>query len=307
MADTPTGSNTHGHTGGTGPAVNSESGAQAGGNQQAAGNLQTGPMGELVLFEMEGSIARLTLNREKQLNALNHELLTELDRHLDALAVNRGVRVVFLTGAGRAFAAGADIAQMESLDSSKAQEFAEFGQRVFRKIERLPQPVIALVNGFALGGGMELAMACDVRIASEKAKFGQPEVHLGVIPGFGGSQRLPRIVGQGRALEWLLSGDMMDANEALRIGLANRVVPAEELNEVGLQFADKLLAQGPLAIAAVKRAVYDGAEMDLDKGLAMEAALFGLCFSTSEQKEGMSAFLNRRQPSFAEGRDGRGV
>lgn len=261
----------------------------------------------LVRFEVQGPIARLTLNREKQLNALNRELLGELDNHLDALAVDKSVRVVFLTGAGRAFAAGADIAQLESLSATEAQHFAEFGQNVFRKLELLPQPVIALVNGFALGGGMELAMACDIRIASEKAKFGQPEVHLGVIPGFGGSQRLPRIVGQGRALEWLLSGDTMIAEEALRIGLVNKVVAQEALDETGLLFAEKLLAHGPNAIAGVKRAVYEGAELDLNKGLSLEAALFGLCFSTAEQKEGMSAFLNRRNPSFAEGRHGHGI
>lgn len=269
--------------------------------------IDLGAHGELVRLAVEGPLARLTLSREKQLNALNRELLAELDRHLDALASNDRVRVVLLTGAGRAFAAGADIAQMESMTAVQAQGFAEFGQRVMRKLEHLPQPVVALVNGFALGGGMELAMACDVRIASEKAKFGQPEVHLGVIPGFGGSQRLPRLVGQGRALEWLLSGDMLDAAEAHRIGLANRVVKAEELEEAGLQFAQKLLSQGPHALSGVKRAVYDGAELNLEKGLALEAGLFGLCFSTAEQKEGMSAFLNRRQPSFAEGGDGRGV
>lgn len=261
----------------------------------------------LVRLQIEGSLAWLVLNREKQLNALNRALLEELDGHLDTLAEQVAVRVVFVTGAGRAFAAGADIAEMSSLEAVRAQEFAQFGQRVFRKLERLPQPVIALVNGFALGGGMELAMACDIRIASEKAKFGQPEVHLGVIPGFGGSQRLPRIVGQGRALQWLLTGDTLDAAEAERIGLANLVVSPEGLADAGRSFAAKLLAQGPIALKLAKQAVYDGAELDLDKGLAMEAALFGLCFSTPEQTEGMTAFLERRAPSFAEGEDQRGV
>jgi enoyl-CoA hydratase len=262
-------------------------------------NADSAPGTQLVLFEQDGPIARLTLNRERQLNALNAALMDELSSQLDRLATDKSVRVVFITGAGRAFAAGADIAQMEAMGAEESERWALAGQATYSKIERLPQPVIALVNGFALGGGMELAMACDVRIVSERAKFGQPEVHLGILPGFGGSQRLPRLVGQGRALEWLLAGDMMDAAEAHRIGLANQVVATDELDAAGRAYASRLLLQAPGSLAAVKRAVYEGAELDQSKGLALEAALFGLRFGGAEQREGMSAFLAKRDPAFA--------
>jgi enoyl-CoA hydratase len=252
----------------------------------------------LVRLERDGPIARLTVDREQQMNALNREVLTQLDHHLGTVAADESVRVVLVTGAGKAFVAGADIAEMQSMTAVEAQSFSELGHTVFRKIERMAQPVIAMVNGYALGGGMELAMACDLRIISENAHFGQPEVHLGITPGFGGSQRLPRIVGQGRALEWLLTGAMMGAQEALRIGLANKVVEAGALEDAALELADQLLSQGPGAIATVKRAVYEGADVDLDKALAIEATLFGACFSGPEQKEGMAAFLAHHAPSF---------
>jgi enoyl-CoA hydratase/carnithine racemase len=258
---------------------------------------------ELVELSIAHQIATLTLKREKQLNALNRELLTELDGAIGEVALrirdNGDVRVLLLQGAGRAFAAGADIAQMKDLSAPLAETFAGLGQQVFSSLERLPVPTIALVHGYALGGGMELAMACDIRIAADGTKFGQPEVTLGVIPGFGGSQRLPRIVGQGNALHLLLTGDSIDAAEAHRIGLVTQVVPQEDLSAVGLNLANRLLQLGPHALAGVKRAVYEGAELPLGAGLAFEAARFGMCFASEEQREGMSAFVERRKPTFA--------
>lgn len=252
----------------------------------------------LVSLHIEQGVATLTLQRAKQLNALNQAVIEALSAHLDTLQHATDVRVVILRGEGRAFAAGADIAQMSSLSASEAERFARLGQAVFRKLELLPQPTIALVHGFALGGGMELAMACDVRIAAEGAKFGQPEVTLGVIPGFGGSQRLPKIVGRGRALTLLLTGDLIDAATALDYGLVTQVVPGEELAAAGQTYAQKLANLGPQALGWVKRAVYDGSELELDKGLSLEAALFGLCFSTEDQTEGMAAFLGKRTANF---------
>jgi enoyl-CoA hydratase/carnithine racemase len=255
---------------------------------------------DLVLLSTstDGAVANLTLNRPRQLNALNEELLKQLEAHLDALAARPEVRVVLLRGEGKAFAAGADIAAMQSLSPAAAEAFARLGQRVFGKLEQLPQPTIALVHGYALGGGMELAMACDVRIAASGTKFGQPEVTLGIIPGFGGSQRLPRIVGQGRAMWWLLSGEWLDAEEALRIGLVTEVVESDELLAAGERAAARLASLAPQALSWVKRAVYDGAEVPLEQGLALEAALFGLCFGTADQKEGMTAFLEKRKAEF---------
>jgi enoyl-CoA hydratase/carnithine racemase len=254
----------------------------------------------LVKLIIDNQVATLTLNRPKQLNALNQAVLHELDERLDEIAQS-DARVVLLQGEGRAFAAGADISQMQSFTPQEGEAFALYGQRVFSKFERLPQPTVALVHGFALGGGMELAMACDIRIAAAGTKFGQPEVTLGVIPGFGGSQRLPRIVGQGRALSLLLTGELIDADEAYRIGLVTKVVPQEELQAAGSAVVEQLLRMGPIALQYVKRAVYEGAELDLDKGLSYEASLFGLCFATSDQTEGMKAFLEKRKPTF-EGR-----
>jgi enoyl-CoA hydratase/carnithine racemase len=252
-----------------------------------------------VLCSVKDGVAEVALNRPRQLNALNSEVLGQLHEHLHRIAHDPAVRAVIVRGEGRAFAAGADIAQMRDLEPPAAESFARLGQAVFLQLERMPQPTIALVHGYALGGGMELAMACDIRIAAEGAKFGQPEITLGVIPGFGGSQRLPRIVGQGRALELMLFGDMIDAQEAYRIGLVNRVVPAEALLETGRDLARRLTRLAPRAHAYIKRAVYDGAEMDLERGLAHEALLFGLCFATKDQKEGMDAFLNKRPAQFS--------
>jgi len=243
-------------------------------------------------------IATIVLRREKQLNALNETLLRQLDGVLDELATRTDVRVVLIRGEGKAFAAGADIAAMQPLTAIEAERFATAGQGVLNKLEHLSQPTIALVHGFALGGGMELAMACDVRIAAAGAKFGQPEVTLGVTPGFGGSQRLPRIVGQGRAMWLLLSGQWIDAEEAYRIGLVTEVVPEDALQQRGQELGEQLAALAPHALRMVKQAVYAGAEVDQDKGLAMEASLFGLCFATTDQKAGMAAFLDKRKADF---------
>jgi len=253
---------------------------------------------EFVSLSIEGQLAFITLQRTKQLNALNRKILEEIESVVHEIKHNESIRVVLLQGEGRAFAAGADITEMKSLNAHDAAEFSAYGQQVFLQLERLPVPVIGLIHGFALGGGLELAMACNIRIAAEGTKFGQPEVTLGVLPGFGGSQRLPRIVGQGRALQLLLSGELISSDEAYRIGLVTKVVGAEELRTAGIELANRLAAMGPIALTYVKQAVYDGAEADLAVGLAMESALFGLAFATEDQAEGMTAFLERRSANF---------
>ncbi len=252
----------------------------------------------LVRLEWQETIAILTLVRTKQLNALNEAILRELDAHIATIEQSGDARAVILRGDGRAFAAGADIAQMQTLTAAQAEYFSKLGQRVFSRLEQLHVPTIALIHGFSLGGGMELALACDIRIAAEGTKFGQPEVTLGVIPGFGGSQRLPRIVGRGRALELLLTGDLIDEKKALEIGLVTQVVPVDNLLETGIHLAQKLSSLGPKALSWVKQAVYNGTDLDLSNGLSYEASLFGLCFSTKDQKEGMSAFLEKRKANF---------
>ncbi len=252
-----------------------------------------------VLLERDGGIAIITLNRPKALNALNYDTLMEIHQSFNDLAVDESVSVVILTGAGeKAFVAGADISQMKELDSVQARKFGVMGQKVFKTIEDFSRPVIAAVNGFALGGGCELAMACDIRVASENAKFGQPEVNLGVIPGFGGTQRLPRLIGKGRAYELLFTGDIIDAGEAHRIGLVNKVVEQERLLDVCREMAAKISSKGPLAVSLCKEAVNNGLEMDLDRACQYEMALFGLCFASDEQKEGMRAFIEKRSPKF---------
>jgi enoyl-CoA hydratase len=252
-----------------------------------------------VEWEKEGSVAVISMRGERQLNTLNETVLVQLGEAVAEIAERSDVRAVVLRADGRAFAAGADIASMEHLSELEAQRFSETGQLVFRRLERLPQPTIALVQGFALGGGMELAMACDLRICAEGTKFGQPEVTLGVIPGFGGTQRLPRLIGQGRALWLLLSGQLIDAAEAYRIGLVTEVVPADLLDRRGRGVAEELAALAPQALRMVKQAVYDGGELDQDKGLALEAALFGLCFAANDQKAGMRAFLEKRKAEYS--------
>lgn len=252
-----------------------------------------------VRFEKEGAIAILTIDRPKALNALNYETLQELLYCFQQLEKNREIGAVILTGSGeKAFVAGADISYMQQLNTLAASEFAGLGHAVMTKIEHLPQPVIAAVNGFALGGGCEISLACDIRIAAENAKFGQPEVNLGVIPGFGGTQRLPRLIGKGMACELLFTGDIIDAKEALRIGLVNKVVAKEELLDVCRVLAGKITSKGPIAIRLCKETVNNGVEMDLDRANQYEAIQFGQCFASDDQKEGMLAFLEKRVANF---------
>lgn len=256
-------------------------------------------MSERVIeLSFEGATAILSIQRPAQRNALNREVLSALGANIAMLISNKEVRTLLIRGEGKAFAAGADISEMQAMSAAEAESLARMGQRIFTALENLPIPTIALIHGFALGGGLELAMACDLRIASEGAQFGQPEVLLGVLPGFGGSQRLPRIVGQGRALQMLLTGERIDAETALSYGLVNQVVPESDLLSTGLEWGKKFQALGPIALQYVKRAVYEGAELDLTKGQAYEASLFGLSFSTADQKEGMSAFLAKRPAQF---------
>jgi enoyl-CoA hydratase len=252
-----------------------------------------------VLFEKGDRIAWVTLNRPEKLNALNHEVLHELERIFADLEQDPEVGVVVLTGTGeKAFVAGADIGELKSLDTTGARIQALRGQAVFQRIESMPKPVIAAVNGFALGGGCELALACHIRIASENAKFGLPEVSLGVIPGYGGTQRLPRLVGKGVALDLILSGEMTSAAEALRMGLVSRVVPQADLRATAEKLARTILSRGPLALRSALTAVNEGLEMPLEQGLLFEAALFGLLAATTDMQEGMGAFLEKRQAQF---------
>ena len=253
-----------------------------------------------IVFEVRDSIGTLTINRPKVLNALDSETMNEIKDVVEKIAVDKAVGVVIITGSGeKSFVAGADISQMQPLSALEGRQWGRFSQGVFNAIENLPQPVIAAVNGYALGGGCELAMCCDIRIASEKAKFGQPEVLLGVVPGFAGTQRLPRLVGKGRAKELLFTGNQIDATEAYRIGLANAVVPAEKLMDVAKEWAKTILSRGPVAVQLCKAAVNEGMDMDFESGQAYESEVFGLCFATEDQKEGMAAFIEKRTANFA--------
>lgn len=249
-------------------------------------------------FVKEDKIAIVTINRPKALNALNSETLKELDTVVDALYEDKEVLAIILTGEGKAFVAGADIAQMKDFNTMEGREFGISGNKVFTKLENIGKPVIAAVNGFALGGGCELSMACDIRIASSKAKFGQPEAGLGITPGFGGTQRLPRIVGEGMAMELIFTGKIIDAEEALRIGLVNRVVEPDKLMEESKALANTIAAQAPIAVRLSKAAISRGMQCDIDTGLAYEAEVFGQCFSTYDQKEGMTAFIEKRDKCF---------
>lgn len=251
-----------------------------------------------LLFEKKGNIGILSINRPEALNALNSNVLEELDKAVDMIASDEEVHILIITGEGRAFVAGADIGEMKDLNILEARKFAEKGLKVFRKIELMEKPVIAAVNGFALGGGCELSMCCDIRIASEKAKFGQPEVGLGIIPGFAGTQRLARLVGIGKAKELIFTSEMIDAKEAYEIGLVNKVVPAEELMEVSMDMAEKIAKNGQIAVRFAKTAINRGIETDLETGMSIEKDLFALCFGTEDQKEGMEAFLGKRKPNY---------
>jgi enoyl-CoA hydratase len=252
----------------------------------------------LLTFEVADRIATITINRPDKLNALNDATIAELGVAIDEARMRADVGGVILTGAGRAFVAGADISELAGQTPFVAKGRARAGQEVFRRYETCPKPVIAAVNGFALGGGCELAMACHIRIASEHAKFGQPEVKLGILPGFGGTQRLPRLIGKGRALQLLTTGETIDAEEAHRIGLVNRVVHAAELLGSAQMMLKQIMANGPLAVALCIEAVDRGLEMSLDEGLTLEVNHFGLLASTDDMREGMGAFLEKRAPQF---------
>jgi enoyl-CoA hydratase len=256
-------------------------------------------MGTTLITERDGALALLTLNRPDKLNALNAELLAELDAAFEALSRDATVACAILTGAGdKAFAAGADIAAMVEMTTEQARAFSETGHRVCSRIERAPFPVIGALNGFALGGGCEIALACDFLYASEKAKLGQPEVNLGIIPGFGGTQRLARRVGIGRARELCYTGDVIGADEALRIGLVNAVVPHGELTAKVKDVATKIASKGRLAIAQCKRVVFSGEDVPLDVANALETQAFAMLFGTDDRREGMKAFLEKRKADF---------
>ena len=256
-------------------------------------------MAENIRWEVESGIGLLTIARPKAMNALNADTMKELEEVFTKVATDSSVKAIIITGDGeKAFVAGADISYMAKMNAMEGRAWGEFGQRVFQMIEDLPQPVIAAVNGFALGGGCELSMACDIRIASENAKFGQPEVTLGIPAGFGGTQRMPRLIGKGRAKELLYTGDMINAEEALKIGLVNHVVPLAELLDKAKAIAAKIVERAPLAVQITKAAINRGIEMDQRSGISYEAEVFGLMFSTEDQKEGMAAFLEKRKANF---------
>jgi enoyl-CoA hydratase len=253
---------------------------------------------DTITFSLADRIATITINRPDKLNALNDRVITELGDAIDSARANPEVGGVLLTGAGRAFVAGADIAELEQHGAVSAKALAQRGQDVFRRFETSPKPTIAAVNGFALGGGCELAMSCHMRIASESAKFGQPEVKLGLLPGYGGTQRLPRLIGKGRALQLLLTGEMIDAAEAYRIGLVNRIVAPNDLLPATTAMLQSILANGPLAVAHCIEAVNRGYDVTLDEALALEATAFGLLAATADKREGTRAFVEKRAAKF---------
>lgn len=251
-----------------------------------------------IKYEVNEHIAKITMNRPKALNALNSEVLDELDKCLDEIKANNDLRVLIITGEGRSFIAGADIKEMSDLGGLEAKAFGNKGLSVFRKIETLPIPVIAAVNGFALGGGCELAMSCDIRIASNKALFGQPEVGLGLIPGFGGTQRLQRLVGQGWAKYLIYSAENIKADKALEIGLVQDVVEVEELEERVNTLAESIAKQAPIAVKLAKEAINQGAQVDIDQAMRIEENAFGLVFTTEDKNIGTQAFINKEKAEF---------
>ena len=256
--------------------------------------------GDNVLLEVADGLTTITVNRPKALNALNTATLNELKDAVLAADKDPAVRVMIITGAGeKAFVAGADIAQMRQLSPLEGRQMTMLGQEVFSTIENLTKPVIAAVNGFALGGGCELAMACDIRVASTNAKFGQPEVNLGIIPGFGGTQRLARLIGKGRAKYYIFTGYMMTAAEAYDFGLADKVVEPAELLAVCREIARTIMAKAPVAVMMAKKAINHGLDMDLASGVAYEAEAYTTCFATGDRVEGMAAFLEKRAAGFS--------
>jgi enoyl-CoA hydratase len=252
-----------------------------------------------VLYEVRDRVARLTVNRPDKLNALDRRTMEAIDRAVTKARDDREVGVILVTGAGeKAFVAGADIGELTQQDPVAGAAYARWGQGVLDRLERCGKPSIALIKGYALGGGLELAMACTLRVASETARVGQPEVALAIVPGYGGTQRLARLVGRGKALEMILTGDPIDAREAHRIGLINRVVPPAEAEAAAAALAARLLERGPVALRYAMQAIHEGMEMTLADGLSMEAALFGLSCATADMREGTRAFLEKRKPQF---------
>lgn len=255
---------------------------------------------EFITYEQEGFVGVLTINRPKALNALNSQVLDELNATIDAIDMD-ATRALIITGAGeKSFVAGADIGEMSTLTKEEGEAFGKKGNDVFRKIETLPIPVIAAVNGFALGGGCEISMSCDIRICSENAVFGQPEVGLGITPGFGGTQRLARLVGPGMAKQMIYTARNIKAAEALRIGLVNAVYPSEELMAQAKKMAAGIAKNAPIAVRACKKAINDGLDADMDDAIVIEEKLFGSCFETEDQKYGMAFFLDKNKEKVKE-------
>ena len=255
---------------------------------------------EFVLYEQNGAVGKITINREKALNALNSQVLEELDATLDAVNLDE-VRCLILTGAGqKSFVAGADIGEMSTLTKAEGEAFGKKGNDVFRKLETFPIPVIAAINGFALGGGCEISMSCDIRICSDNAVFGQPEVGLGITPGFGGTQRLPRLVGAGMGLQLIYTGRNIKADEALRIGLVNAVYTQEELMPAAEKMAAGIAKNAPIAVRNCKKAINEGLDVDMDQAIVIEEKLFGDCFETEDQKYGMAFFLDKNKEKVKE-------
>lgn len=253
---------------------------------------------ETILFSAENGIATITINRPDKLNALNHQVFSDLKSAFGVIESDDSIKGVIVTGTGqKAFVAGADITEINKLNAITAKTFSERGQSIFNQIENCTKPVIAAVNGFALGGGCELAMACHIRISAENAKYGQPEVNLGVIPGYGGTQRLVRLIGKGRAMELILTADIIDANEAYRIGLVNKIVPADQLLDFSKTYLSKILSKGLLAVRYGIEAV-NYSDRDLADGLNRESSLFGICAATDDLKEGTTAFIEKRPAVF---------
>ncbi len=246
-----------------------------------------------VSYEVNGHVALLTINRPEALNALNTNVLQDLVQAVNKAEADENAYVLVFTGAGKAFVAGADISQMKDFSAVEAKAFAEYANALFSKITYMSKPSIAAINGYALGGGCELALACDIRIAGTKAKFGQPEVGLGITPGFGGTQRLPRVIGSSKAKEMIFTAEIIDAEEAFRIGLVSKVVEQEDLMNTALEMANKIAANGQIAVRQSKDAINNGMQCDLLTGLNFEAQAFSVCFSTEDQKDAMTAFLNK--------------
>lgn len=251
-----------------------------------------------IIFEIKSGIGYITINRPDSLNALNSDVFDELEIALQEIRTNNSIEAVIITGAGKAFVAGADIGLMSDLSAMEGRTWTMRGQNIFNELEAIEKPVLAAVNGYALGGGCELAMACDIIFASDKAKFGQPEVNLGIIPGYGGTQRLPRIVGEKNAKYLIFSGEIIDANEAFRIGLVQKVFPAENLLEEVEIFAHKVMTKAPIGLKMAKVAVRNGMNVDLRTGISIETEAYAGAFNSEDRIEGMKAFLEKRKPSF---------